>query len=124
MPNYRKKRVAQLLSEELGRMITMGEIKDPRVSSLVSVSRVETSPDFAYAKVYVSSLEEGANPALAAEALNHAAGFIQGTIGKRVRLRVTPRLTFIADHGIAGSFLINEKIKEALSGPGRQRPSE
>ncbi|MCL1817786.1 MAG: 30S ribosome-binding factor RbfA [Spirochaetaceae bacterium] len=116
MPNYRRERVAQLLGRELGRMISTGEIKDPRVSSLVSISRVEISRDLAYAKVFVSSFGENAKAGAAAAGLNHAAGFIQGTVAKRIRLRVTPRLTFIADHGIEDGFLINEKIKEALSG--------
>ena len=116
MPNYRRERVAQLLGRELGNMITTGEIKDPRVGSLISVSRVEISRDLAYAKVFVSSFDDAAKLTAAAEALNHAAGFIQGTVAKRIRLRVTPRFTFIADHGIETSFLVNEKIKEALSG--------
>ena len=115
MPNYRRERVAQLLGRELGKMITTGEIKDPRVSSLVSVSRVEISRDLVYAKVYISSLDDKAKPGAAVEGLNHAAGFIQAVVAKRIRLRFTPRFTFIADHGIQDGFLINEKIKDVLS---------
>jgi ribosome-binding factor A len=115
MADYRLQKVSQLLTEQLGIMITQAEIKDPRVSSLVSVSRVELSRDMAYAKVYVSSFESHQKLSDAVDGLNHAAGFIQGSIARRMRLRNTPRLTFIGDHGIEESFYINEKIKEALS---------
>jgi ribosome-binding factor A len=83
----------------------------------VSITAVTVSKDLAYAKVYVSSFEgEGhKKPGAAVNGLNHAAGYIQGVIGKRIRLRNTPRLTFIADHGIEDGFHINEKIKEVLS---------
>jgi ribosome-binding factor A len=115
MPNYRPERVSQLLGQQLALMINQGEIKDPRVGGLISVSRVEMSKDFGYAKVYVSSFESREKLKIATEALNHAAGFIQAAIAKRMRLRMTPRLTFIEDHGIEEGFYINEKIKEALS---------
>jgi ribosome-binding factor A len=115
MPNYRPQRVSQLLGQQLGLMISQGEIKDPRVGSLVSVSRVEVSKDFSFAKVYVSSFESREKLDGAVAGLNHAAGFIQANIAKRVRLRMTPRLSFLADHGIEDGFLINKKIKEVLS---------
>jgi ribosome-binding factor A len=115
MPDYRPQRVSQLLGQQLGLMINQGEIKDPRVGSLVSVSHVELSKDFGYAKVYVSSFESREKLDGAVEGLNHASGFIQALLAKRVRLRVTPRLSFLADHGIEEGFHINEKIKEALS---------
>ncbi|MDR3201508.1 MAG: 30S ribosome-binding factor RbfA [Spirochaetales bacterium] len=115
MANYRLERVSQLLAQQLGLMITQAEIKDPRVGSLVSVSHVELSKDFAYAKVYISSFEDHEKLKSAVDGLNHAAGFIQSVVGKRIRLRNTPRLSFFADHGIEDAFHINEKIKEALS---------
>jgi ribosome-binding factor A len=114
MPNFRPERVSQLLGQQIGLMITQGEIKDPRVSSLVSVSNVTMSKDFAYAKVYISSFENHEKLQEAVDGLNHAAGFIQALMAKRVRLRNTARLTFIADHGIEDGIQINEKIKEVL----------
>jgi ribosome-binding factor A len=112
---YRLERVANLITQQVGMMISMGEIKDPRVSSLVSVSRVTLSRDFSCAKLYISSFEDRGKLKEAVDALNHAAGFIQGSVAKRVRMRNTPRMTFIEDHGIEDGFHINEKIKEVLS---------
>ncbi|MDR1626651.1 MAG: 30S ribosome-binding factor RbfA [Spirochaetia bacterium] len=115
MAKYRPERAANLIAQQVGLMISMGEIKDPRVSTLVSVSRVTLSKDLGCAKLYMSSFEERGKLKETVDALNHAAGFIQGSIGKRVRMRNTPRMTFIEDHGIEDGFHINEKIKEALS---------
>ena len=115
MDSHRLERVSRLLQEQLGLMINQGEIKDPRVSTLLSVSHVSVSKDLAYAKVFISTFESAAKLDQGVLGLTHAAGFIQGIIGKRIRLRTTPRLTFIADHGIETGFRINEKIKEALS---------
>lgn len=47
----------------------------------------------------------------AADGLNHASGYIQAQIGRRLRLRLTPKLNFIADKGIKEGFEMNEKIK-------------
>ncbi|MDR1316881.1 MAG: 30S ribosome-binding factor RbfA [Spirochaetales bacterium] len=115
MAKYRLERVANLIAQQVGLMISMSEIKDPRVSTLVSVSRVTLSKDLGYAKLYISSFEDHGKLKETVDALNHAAGFIQGNIGKRIRMRNTPRMTFIEDHGIEDSFHLNQKIKEALS---------
>jgi ribosome-binding factor A len=47
----------------------------------------------------------------AAAGLQHAAGFIQARIAKRIRMRLTPKLVFVADHGIKEGFELNERIK-------------
>jgi ribosome-binding factor A len=114
MAKYRLERVAQLMARQIGSMISLGEIKDPRVSSMISVSSVALSKDLGYAKIYISSFEDHEKLKAAVEGLNHAAGFIQGSIGKRMRMRNTPRMTFIEDHGIEEGFQINEKIREVL----------
>lgn len=115
MDQIRRRRLEELIREEISRMVAMGEIKDPRVNSFLSISRVEASQDGSHAKVWVSSLEEedGRIDEVTA-GLAHAAGFIQAAIAKRVRLRLTPILTFIPDRGIKESFGITEKLKDLL----------
>ena len=51
----------------------------------------------------------------AVEGLNHAAGFMQSRIGKRLRTRLTPKLHFVADRGIRAGFEMNERIKGLFS---------
>ncbi|MFQ3620767.1 MAG: 30S ribosome-binding factor RbfA [Spirochaetales bacterium] len=115
MDSHRLQRIGNLLRNEISSMITKQEIKDPRVTSLVTITHVTVSKDLAYAKVYISSVEGPERLSSAVEGLNHAAGFIQGTIGKRIKLRVTPKLTFIEDHSIDDGFKVLKKIKESLS---------
>lgn len=115
MDQIRRRRLEELIREEISRMITFGEIKDPRVSSFLSITRVEAAQDGSHARVWVSSLENSEVPLDAAVAgLSHAAGFIQALIAKRVRLRLTPVLTFMPDRGIQEGFEITEKLKDLL----------
>lgn len=58
MDQIRRNRLEELLREEISALILSGEIKDPRVASLVSVSRVEVNRDGSHAKVWVSCLED------------------------------------------------------------------
>ncbi len=115
MDSHRLARVGNLLRNEISSMIIKNEIKDPRVSSFVTITHVQVSKDLAYAKIYVSSVEGPEQLTSAVAGLNHASGFIQGCIGKRIRLRFTPRLTFIEDHSIDEGFQVLQKIKESLS---------
>ena len=121
MDEIRHKKLEEQLLEELASLILSGEIKDPRVGPFVSLTRVEAARDLSAAKVYVSAfgvLDEDAKDGDEAKrvdeavaGLNRAAGFIQARVGKRIRLRLTPKLTFIADHGIKEGFELNERIK-------------
>jgi ribosome-binding factor A len=111
MSEVRSKRVEELLREEIASLILRGEIKDPRVHGLLSITRVEAAKDFSYAKVFVSSLSGGGDLDAAVEGLNSAHGFIQSVIGRKIRLRLTPKLHFVADTGVAEGFAINEKIR-------------
>ena len=94
-------------------MLMRREIKDPRVSPLLSFSHVKVSKDLAYAKVWVSGYLSRNELDNAVEALNHAAGFLQSKLGKILRYRSTPKLTFIVDHSIEESYEVIQKIKEA-----------
>ncbi len=115
MDQIRKRRLEELIREEISRMITFGEIKDPRINSFISVTRVEASTDGSHARVWISTLEDdGSRLEEAVAGLAHAAGFIQAMIAKRVRLRLTPVLSFQADRGVKEGFEITEKLKDLL----------
>lgn len=115
MNEIRRKRLEELLREEIGSLISSGEIRDPRVDSLVSVTRVEAGGDGSTAKVWVSRVTDDDKELEAAVAgLSSAAGFIQSQIARRVRLRLTPVLHFFADHGIRQGLEMTEKLKGLL----------
>ena len=85
------------------------------MNTLVSVTRVEASRDGSTAKVWVSLItEDDRKLEAAAQGLTSAAGFIQSQIARRVKLRLTPVLRFIADKGIREGFEMTEKIKGLL----------
>lgn len=115
MGEFRLQRVEHLLREAISSMILTDEIKDPRVSTFVSITDVAVSKDLAYAKVHVSSFQNEKKLQGSVEALNHAAGFIQRRLAKRLRLRTTPHLTFVADTSIAQGFEMTHKIEELNS---------
>lgn len=114
MNSHRVRRVESLLGEEIGRLIVEREIKDPRVSTLLSVTGVSVSKDLVYARVRVSGYVSRKRLDRGVKALNGAAGFIQAKLGKKLRFRTTPKLTFVADHSIEEGFEVNRQLKEAL----------
>lgn len=115
MDAIRKKRVEEELRTEIASLILSGEVKDPRINTFLSVTRVEVARDGSFARVYVSTFEEGEALTRGVAGLNNAAGFIQSSVGKKIRLRLTPKLQFLADEGIRQGFEMNEKIKGLLS---------
>lgn len=110
----RTRRVAEQLQRELATMIQM-EVRDPRVG-LVTVSSVDVSKDLAHAKVFITALNDAQEHKDTIEALQHAAGFLQHELGKRLKLRTIPRLHFVYDETIERgnelSALIDSAIKQ------------
>lgn len=104
MGEYRLARLGEQLRDEISQMILRQHIKDPRVSTFLTINRVEVAGDLKYAKVYVSSFLSEAQVKKGVEGLNSAAGFIQSTIAKKLTIRQFPRLTFIADTSMKEGF--------------------
>ena len=113
MNEVRKKKVESLIQGILSQMILTQEIKDPRVSSFLSVSLVKVANDLSQAKVYISSFQKETTVEKAVDALNHASGFIQGLLMKRLSMRTVPRCLFIADDSIQKAMELNRMIDEA-----------
>ncbi len=115
MDGIRLKRVEEQVRTEVAALLMRGEIKDPRVDSFLSITRAEVARDGSHAKIYVSTFKDEASLEAAVKGLNHAAGFIQSAVGKRLNIRLTPRLVFIMDTGIKEGFEMGEKLKGLLS---------
>ncbi len=98
-------------------MILGGRIKDPRVSTFLSVNRVEVSGDLGHAKVFVSSFMDDHQTKQGVRGLESAAGFIQSTLGKKLRLRQFPHLVFVFDESIKDGFALVKKLDELVSHP-------
>lgn len=109
-------RVAQELQKELA-IILQREVKDPRIG-MVTVSGVEVSRDLVYAKVFVTFLnqEQPESVQRALKALRDATGYIRSLLGKGMRLRVIPELSFFYDssltEGMRMSNLVSQVVKQ------------
>ena len=112
MGQYRIQRLNDLLRDEISSLILKGEVKDPRVSTFLSINRVEVTTDLGYAKVYVSSFLPDNQLAKGVDGLNAAAGFIQREIAKKLRIRQFPKLQFIVDSGMKEGFAMVQKLNQ------------
>ncbi len=99
MASNRIGRINEELQRELSALIRT--LKDPRVQqSMVSVTRVETTGDLRYAKVYISVLDKDKSKETL-KGLKSAGGYLRREIGSRLQLRYTPELVFEQDDSIA-----------------------
>jgi ribosome-binding factor A len=112
LSDIRIKKAESLIREKIGELILQGVIKDPRIDTFLSVTRVKVSKDIAYAKVYISGFGEDRSTGKAVHALNHAAGFIQAKLGKALRMRNTPKLSFFQDDSIRDGVEMVQKIED------------
>ncbi len=98
MASNRIGRINEEIQKELAALIP--NLKDPRVqNTMISVTRVEATPDLRYAKVYVSFLEED-RAADALKGLKSAGGYLRRELGARLQLRYTPELSWTLDDSI------------------------
>ena len=95
--------------------ILRSEIKDPRISTMTSITDVSVTPDLKYCTVYVSVLggEEEAKKTL--EGLRKAAGFLRYELAQRLNLRNTPELRFSIDNSLEYGMKMNKLIDEVVS---------
>lgn len=89
------------INEEVYRelCVLIRELKDPRISTMVTVMHVEVTNDLRWCKVYVSIFDESARKDVM-RGLKSAAGFLRRELSSRVRLRSTPELVFVVDDSI------------------------
>lgn len=91
-------RLNGLFQEELAELIR--EIRDPRMASIVSVTKVDVSPDLENAEIGISVLGDEGEKRGTIEALTHAAPFLRRELLHRIRIRRIPNLHFNLDQTI------------------------
>jgi ribosome-binding factor A len=104
-------RLAEQLQKEISIVITQ-EMRDPRIPTLVTITRIKLAQDTRNATVYVSIYGETKEKNEALAALNGAAPFIQRVVAGRVTVKHFPRLCFKLDNSIEYGGHINELLKE------------
>lgn len=108
MASIKLARLSEDIKTELS--VLLRELKDPRVSSMISIIKVDLSNDLSHCKVYVSAIEGSEKTIESVKGLKSAAGFIRREIAARVKLRHAPEFHFIADDSIEYSANINKII--------------
>ena len=93
------------------------EVKDPRVSKMLSIVKLDVSGDMSYATVYVSAIEGKEKTLESVKALKGAAGYVRRELGARLSLRKVPELRFVADDSIEISANIS-RIVNSFEGGG------
>lgn len=95
--SQRQLRAGELVRRALADIIAEGAIHDPAVSGVpVTITEARMSPDLRHATVFVAAMGQADRVKLA-RALDHAAGFLQRELARRIDLRFTPKLRFEAD---------------------------
>ncbi|MBI3325421.1 MAG: 30S ribosome-binding factor RbfA [Nitrospinae bacterium] len=97
-PYKRAERVGELILTEISGVVVR-DLKDPRIG-FVTFMRVRVSDDLRYAKVFVSMLGTEQEKARTLQGLTSATGFIRRHLGRTLRLRYTPELTFLMDESM------------------------
>ena len=107
-------RVAELVREEIARLIVKG-LKDPRVG-FVSVMSVRMSPDLKYANVYISLYGSESEQKGSLAGLRSSASWFRRTVGKNLGLRFAPEIRFFQDSSLEEVYHLEEVFRSLHEG--------
>jgi len=105
----RSEKVADLIQKEISQML-LRKLKDPRIG-FVTITRVAVSEDCRLAKIYFSVTGTPAERERSIEGLNSAKGYVRRELGRRMKLKYTPEITFQFDPSIEYAIHIGEVIE-------------
>ena len=110
--NNRLNRIDEELKKELSNIISY-ELENSKITGMISVTKVKTTPDLRYSKVYVSILNSK-NKKETLLGIKQASGYIRSKIATRINLRITPELVFELDESLEYGAKI-DSIIESIS---------
>lgn len=109
----RSRRIAEQIKRELAMLVQSG-LKDPRLS-LLTISAVEVSSDYAHAKIWFSTLNPDPDQNELVEVLNFSGSFLRRELGKALRLRIVPQLHFQYDNSVENGTRMSSLIEDAIA---------
>jgi len=125
----RSHRVADFIQREISTLIR-SELKDPRISPMLTIASVDVSRDLSIAKIYYSIIgadEINDEKASTQEALTRASGFLRKQLARQMRTRSVPQLRFYYDDSAEKGAYMSALIADAVAtnttlddGPGDQ----
>ena len=105
------------INEDVARVISAilrEDVKDPRISPIVSVTEAIVAPDLKTAKIFISVLGSDEDGERTMEGIKSSAGYIRHQLAVRLNLRNTPVLDFILDKSIAYGVSMSHRIEEVM----------
>lgn len=108
--SHRSEKLAEAIKKEISDIIN-NQIKDPRIG-FTAVTSVEVSGDLRYAKAFISVLGGKEQEDKSLVALDNAKGFIRSELGKRIRVRYIPEVSFKIDSSIETGSRIMKLLNE------------
>lgn len=111
MKDKRINRISGEVKRVVSELLTNG-LKDPRVSSMTTVTSVEVTRDLSFANIYISVLGNEKEKQDSIEGLQSAKGFIRNEIAKRVDLRHAPEPIFHLDESLERALYMTELIEK------------
>lgn len=122
MDTKRINRISEEVRKTVSELLTM-EIKDPRISPMVTVTKVKVTGDLSYANIYVSVLGDQEAKDDTLEGLESAKGFIRKEIGNRIDLRYVPEPVFHLDESIEQGIYMSKLIDKVNKEDEKKRRS-
>ena len=111
-PRVRQLRVGEELRHAIAEILGRNNLRDPALSGCAfTVTEVRVSPDLKRATVYLTPLGAEPDSNLLA-GLERAASFLQKEVGRRVRLKFTPHLSFSFDDRFDYASRIDGLLRE------------
>ena len=116
MPTRKNSNRMDKINEELKKELSViidNNLKNPHITGMISVTKVKTSPDLRYARVYISLLN-CKNIKETLDGLKSASGFMRTELARKVNLRYTPELRFEIDDSMEYGARIENILKEII----------
>jgi ribosome-binding factor A len=113
MAQPRTQRIEAEIQRVLAALIAR-EVKDPRVGN-VTVTAVSMAADKSSARIFFTPFASSNPPEQVRIGLTHAAGYLRGELGRRLRLRHAPRLEFVFDESVEGAERLTRLIEGAVA---------
>lgn len=110
MSHSRSERLAEAVRHSVADLLRR-DLRDPRIG-FVTITGARVSPDLSHARIFVSFLGPDAGRTASLRALNRAAGYLQREVFRRLRLRKTMSLVFVADESVAAGSRVEELLEE------------
>ena len=115
-PTQRQLRAGELVRHALVEILAREEFRDPALQGVaITLGEVRTSPDLRHANIFCSALGKSGEAEMKdiADALNRAAAFLRGRLGREIEMKFTPQLHFIPDLSYDEAAEMSEVFRRA-----------